>query len=113
VNEIGILFTSVSLSDYFVMGKDSYSPTRDADTFLIVNARIPSEYVDQASSADISNWDVKVNGVYTMVFYTSQIGTINSVKTGKLTWVFLVDEKEKSFVMNFPGDIDFDLAPLL
>jgi hypothetical protein len=113
IKGIGFLFNSAELTDTYVDGNTTYNPTSPADTFLIVKATIPGEYVDAASSEDIGGWTVRANDSITPSFIVTMTGTINSVKQGKVTWVFVVSESEKSFSLTFPGGIEFDLDPIL
>ena len=113
IEGIGILFTGAELYDTFAIDDQAATPVFSADMYLLVAAVIPEEYLDKAMTAGIQSWDVTVNDSIPYAYFSSQFGIFNRVRQGKLSWVFAVGKTETSFVLHFPGGIDFNLAPLL
>jgi hypothetical protein len=113
VEGIGVLFTGAELIDSFRSDDPEATPAVTAETYLIVNAEIPEEYLDEALTANVPTWEVTLNDSIPCAYLTSQFGLYNGVRQGKITWVFAVDRQQAPFILHLPGGIDFDLTPLL
>lgn len=101
INGTRVTFRSARKSDQFTALGETFTPTHDWDTFLIVEADVPSGQYDWDR---ISEWPLVLNDYIEPSFRTGEF------PSGKLTWVFLVHETETTFILTLPDGTRVNLT---
>lgn len=72
---------------------------------LSVSGNVAQGFLEKAATVDFSQWHVQMDHAYEGVYAGS--GPV------ELAWVFILPVPETMFVVNFPGDVNVDVSPIL
>jgi hypothetical protein len=72
---------------------------------LSVNGNVIKGYYKKASTIDFSQWSVQMDHAYEGVYAGSG--------PGEVVWVFILPVPETMFIVDFPGNVNVDISPII
>jgi hypothetical protein len=72
---------------------------------LSVNGNVTKGFLEKASTIDFSQWSVQMDHAYEGVYAGSG--------PGEVVWVFILPVPETMFIVDFPGNVNVDISPII